>query len=127
MTVAIRMLAYGMLADAIDEYVRISESTTIESLKRFCAGIISIYREEYLRLPTEADIFRLLREGEKRGFPGISHNDINILDQSYFFAELIEEHAPSANYTINGNQYTTGYCLADGIYLKWATLVQMIS
>ncbi|XP_059659931.1 uncharacterized protein LOC132306534 [Cornus florida] len=60
MTAAIRMLAYGMPVDAVDEYVRIGESTTIESLKRFCVGIISIYGEEYLRLPTEADISRLL-------------------------------------------------------------------
>ncbi|KAK6777273.1 hypothetical protein RDI58_023990 [Solanum bulbocastanum] len=31
-----RMLAYGLLADATDEYVKIGESTTIESMKRFC-------------------------------------------------------------------------------------------
>ncbi|KAE8896012.1 hypothetical protein PF010_g2160 [Phytophthora fragariae] len=37
-TAAIRQLAYGMLADAVDEYVRIAETTAIKSLKRFCAA-----------------------------------------------------------------------------------------
>ena len=36
MTAALRMLAYGMSADSIDEYVRIGESTTIKCVKRFC-------------------------------------------------------------------------------------------
>ena len=35
MTAAIRMLAYGVLVDFMDEYVRIGESTTIKSLKKF--------------------------------------------------------------------------------------------
>jgi len=32
----IRILAYGLPADAVDEYVRIGESTAIESLRNFC-------------------------------------------------------------------------------------------
>ena len=35
MTAAIRMLAYGVLVDFMDEYLRIGESTTIKSLKKF--------------------------------------------------------------------------------------------
>ncbi|KAF8396702.1 hypothetical protein HHK36_018329 [Tetracentron sinense] len=54
------MLAYGIPADAMDEYVRIGESTSIKYLKRFCLGIITVYEEEYLRSPTEADICRLI-------------------------------------------------------------------
>ncbi|XP_059649892.1 uncharacterized protein LOC132295600 [Cornus florida] len=141
MTAAIKMLAHGIPIDVVGEYVRIGESTTIEFLKRFCVGIISIYGEEYLRLPTETDISRLLWEGKKRGFPRMqwlrmiceygmlffgmpgSYNDINVLDRSYLFAELIEGHAPHANYTINGNQCTMRYYLVDGIYRKWATIV----
>ncbi|XP_016191774.1 uncharacterized protein LOC107632620 [Arachis ipaensis] len=47
-TAAIRMLAYGVAADAVDDYVRISESTTIECLKKFVEGVISVFEDEYL-------------------------------------------------------------------------------
>jgi hypothetical protein len=38
-TSALRMLSYGMCADATDEYSKTSESTAMESLKRFCLAI----------------------------------------------------------------------------------------
>ena len=34
-TAAVRMLVYRVAADAVDNYVRIAESTSIESLKMF--------------------------------------------------------------------------------------------
>ncbi|XP_050222717.1 uncharacterized protein LOC126672808 [Mercurialis annua] len=42
-------------------------------------------------------------------------------------SELAEGRAPAANYNLNGHNYTMGYYLADGIYPKWATIVQSIS
>ncbi|RWR75069.1 putative nuclease HARBI1 [Cinnamomum micranthum f. kanehirae] len=68
-TAAVRMLAYGVAADAVDDYVRIVESTSIESLKKFVQAIIDVFSNEYLRTPNSADICRLLSEGERRGFP----------------------------------------------------------
>jgi hypothetical protein len=71
MTAALRILAYGVAADSTDEYVRIGESTAIESLKKFVKAVVNIFSEEYLRSPNSNDIARLLAVNEKRGFPGM--------------------------------------------------------
>ncbi|KAL5572986.1 hypothetical protein UlMin_022583 [Ulmus minor] len=65
------MLAYGLPADATDEYIKIGESTTIESLKRFCRAVVEVFAERYLRSPNANDVARLLHVGEQRGFPGM--------------------------------------------------------
>lgn len=70
-TAAMRMLSLAMPADALDEYLRMGESTVLESLQHFCKGICEIFAEEYLRTPTLADVERLYKEGEQRGFPGM--------------------------------------------------------
>ncbi|XP_074356318.1 uncharacterized protein LOC141696020 [Apium graveolens] len=74
MTAALRMLAYGTTSDAVDDYIHIGESTTIESLRRFVKAIVEIFRAEYLRRPNEQDVSRLLKENEQRGFPGMLGN-----------------------------------------------------
>ena len=68
---AFRMLAYGVPADSVDEYVRIGESTAIESLKKFVKAIIAVFGDEYLRSPNSSDIARLLEINSDRGFPGM--------------------------------------------------------
>ena len=35
-TTAMRMLAYGVAADAVDKYIKIGGTTTLECLRRFC-------------------------------------------------------------------------------------------
>ncbi|XP_028055139.1 uncharacterized protein LOC114259324 [Camellia sinensis] len=70
-TVALRMLAYGVAADFMDEYVRIGESTAIESLKYFVKVVVNIFSNEYMRSPNNNDIVKLLAVGESRGFPGM--------------------------------------------------------
>ena len=65
------MLAYGVTADFMDEYVRIGESTTIKSLKKLVKAVVDIFSNEYLRSLKNEDIARLLANGERRGFPGM--------------------------------------------------------
>ena len=70
-TATLRMLAYWVSGDFIDEYVRIGETTALESLKIFFTAVIDVFSEEYLRKPNNEDIARLLAHGKCRGFPGM--------------------------------------------------------
>eukprot|EP00267_Zea_mays_P054706 XP_020407963.1 uncharacterized protein LOC109945971 [Zea mays] len=152
-TAAYRQLAYGVPADYVDEYLRIGESTAIESLRKFVRAICEVFGEEYLRAPNEDDTTRLLKIGECRGFPGMlgkptiileavastdlwiwhaffglpgSHNDINVLRRSPLFDRLMEGQAPYVQYMVNRHNYEMGYYLADGIYPTWASFVKTI-
>uniref|UniRef100_A0A0D3CMY5 No apical meristem-associated C-terminal domain-containing protein n=1 Tax=Brassica oleracea var. oleracea TaxID=109376 RepID=A0A0D3CMY5_BRAOL len=177
-TTAIRMMTYGCPADAVDEYLRLSETTALLCLEHFVQGIIDLFGEEYLRRPTPEDLQRLLDTGEERGFPGMigsidcmhwewkncptawkgqytrgsgkptivleavasedvwiwhaffgppgTLNDINVLDRSPIFDDILQGRAPIVNYTVNGHNYRLAYYLTDGIYPNWATFVQSI-
>ena len=70
-TAAYRILVYGTPTDSVDEYIRIGESTAIESLRRFVKAVIAMFGDHYLRSPNNIDIARLLQTGEQRGFPGM--------------------------------------------------------
>lgn len=178
-TAAIRMLAYGTSGDCIDEYLRMAESTAIESLKTFCKTVIEVYGEEYLRSPNEQDVAKLLKEGEERGFPGMlgsidcmhwtwkncptawhgqytgkekqptivleavasknlwiwhaffglpgALNDINVLHRSDVFEPIYKGTAPAVNFVANGENFSQGYYLADGIYPPYALFVSNIA
>jgi hypothetical protein len=52
---AIQKLGSSFAADAVDQYFRMSESSAIETLKRFCKAIRKVYGDEYLRKPTKED------------------------------------------------------------------------
>ncbi|XP_074327499.1 uncharacterized protein LOC141665414 [Apium graveolens] len=60
------------------------------------------------------------------GLPG-SLNDINVLDRSHLFEELVEGRGPQVKYTMNENEYKMGYYLAKGIYSSWPTFVKTIT
>ncbi|KAI5021161.1 hypothetical protein ZWY2020_055006 [Hordeum vulgare] len=178
-TAAMRMLAYGTPADALDEYLKIGKSTSLECMDKFARGAIAVFGGEYLRRPTREDIERLLQVNESRGFPGMlgsidcmhwrwekcplawrgqftrgdygvptmileavasqdlriwhaffgiagSNNDLNVLNQSPLFFDAWKGEAPQVQFSVNGNEYSTGYYLADGIYPEWAVFMKTI-
>ncbi|XP_057535185.1 uncharacterized protein LOC130813370 [Amaranthus tricolor] len=146
-TAALRMLAYGVAADQVDEYLRISESTVRKALTHFTKGIINQFGQHYLRKPTPQDLTRLLAFSEERGFSGMigsvdcmhwewkncpaawkgTYNDLNMLYRSPLLVDFFEGRAPPVNFTVNENQYGMIYYLTDGIYPKWATFIQFIT
>jgi len=60
------------------------------------------------------------------GTPG-SNNDLNVLNQSPLFTQVLQGRAPEVKFTINGSEYNMGYYLADGIYPEWATFLKTIT
>ncbi|KAM2987118.1 hypothetical protein FF2_007314 [Malus domestica] len=55
-----------------------------------------------------------------------SQNDTTVLGRSPLFNNLTKGKIPQLDYYINNRQYNMAYYLEDGIYPKWATLVQAI-
>nr|GEY47403.1 hypothetical protein [Tanacetum cinerariifolium] len=53
-----------------------------------------------------------------------ANNDINVLDNSSLFDDILNDTAPVVPYVANGVGYEKGYYLADGIYPQWATFVK---
>uniref|UniRef100_A0A0D3CKF7 DDE Tnp4 domain-containing protein n=1 Tax=Brassica oleracea var. oleracea TaxID=109376 RepID=A0A0D3CKF7_BRAOL len=131
-TAAIRMLAYGQSGDAYDEYLRLGESTALLCLENFTNGIIKLFGDEYLRRPTREDLQRLLDVVEVHGFPGMigsidcTLNDINVLDRSPVFDDILQGRAPKVKFKVNVHNYRIQYYLTDGIYPKWSTFIQSI-
>src|SRR4051812_4311661 len=66
-TTAMRMLAYGQLADSTDEYIRISESTVLCCLRQFVKTVVDV-GPQYLRAPNVTDISRLSLLEKQRDF-----------------------------------------------------------
>ncbi|KAH9111989.1 hypothetical protein LEN26_013342 [Aphanomyces euteiches] len=82
-TAALRILGYGVSADAVDEYCRLAESTAMKYMKLFCAAVVKTYQEHYLRQPSTEDIQRILATNAERGFPGM----VGSLDCMHWFWE----------------------------------------
>ena len=70
-TATLRMLAYGISADLVDDNLAMGESQAIMCVKRFTVGIVQVFGSEYLRAPNAEDTARLLEINKARGFPGM--------------------------------------------------------
>ncbi|WAR62722.1 hypothetical protein PtB15_15B309 [Puccinia triticina] len=69
--VAVRQLSHGIgKPEAIlDCYIRMAESTALESLLRFCTSLGELYGGRYLRSATAAEAERASVHNQRRGFP----------------------------------------------------------
>ncbi|XP_068309906.1 uncharacterized protein [Pyrus communis] len=69
--VALRMMAYGSLADLMDETHGMSKFTCLDTLQQLCDTIIQVHKDEYLCKPNQEDLNRLIRKAEDYGFRGM--------------------------------------------------------
>lgn len=51
-----KMLGYGVTADALDEYLQMSEYYILLSVKDFCREVVNTFGQECMREKNEADI-----------------------------------------------------------------------
>nr|GEU67491.1 protein ALP1-like [Tanacetum cinerariifolium] len=64
------------------------------------------------------------REGAEERLMAGANNDINVLDNSSLFDDLLDDKAHVAPYVANGVEFEKGYYLADGIYPQWASFLK---
>ncbi|GJX04922.1 ALP1-like protein isoform X1 [Tanacetum coccineum] len=124
-TLVIRQLAYDNTPDAFDEYLQMGEHTVCDCLDNFNKCIIDLCMSKYLRKPTLEDVEKIYEAHENiHGFSVDANNDINVLDNSPLFDDILNDIAPVAPYVVNGVGFENGYYLADGIYPQWAVFVK---
>ena len=59
------------------------------------------------------------------GLPG-TLNDINVLDRSPVFDDILQGRAPKVKFKVNNHTYRMAYYLTGGIYPNWSTFIQSI-
>ncbi|XP_048601104.1 uncharacterized protein LOC125580545 isoform X1 [Brassica napus] len=59
------------------------------------------------------------------GLPG-TLNDINVLDRSPVFDDILQGRAPKVKFKVNNHTYRMAYYLTDEIYPNWSTFIQSI-
>nr|GEX01273.1 hypothetical protein [Tanacetum cinerariifolium] len=114
-TAAIHQFAYGSTTDAFDEYLQMNVVNIQQKHNNVhgfsgMLGSIDCMHWEWKNCPV------LWQAG--------ANNDINVLDNSPLFDDLLDDLAPAVPYVVNGVEYRNGYYLADGIYPEWASFVK---
>lgn len=70
--VALRLMTFGVPADAVDDYLKMSAKTASESMYNFCDYIIEFYGDIYLWKPTRSNVEELyVAHQAEHGLPGM--------------------------------------------------------
>ena len=67
-TAAMRCLAYGAPPDTANDYLRMAESTSSETVYKFCRAVIAVFGGDYLRAPRADDTARILEQNAAQRF-----------------------------------------------------------
>ncbi|XP_048632932.1 putative nuclease HARBI1 [Brassica napus] len=150
-TAAIRMLAYGQSGDTYDEYLRMADTEDLQRLLDIgevrgfpgIIGSIDCMHWEWKNCPTTWKGQFTRGSGKPTivleavasqdlwiwhaffGLPG-TLNDINVLDRSPIFDDILHGRAPKVKFKVNNHTYRMAYYLTDGIYPPWAIFIQSI-
>ena len=63
---ALKQLVRSNVADDVDEYLQMSESTAAECLSQFCESVRRLYEKDWLRPPTAEELSIILAHSEAR-------------------------------------------------------------
>ncbi|XP_020157755.1 uncharacterized protein [Aegilops tauschii subsp. strangulata] len=123
-TATLRMLAYGTTDDSWDGYLRMSEST--------CEDVMTLRGSRQSQKQESGQVCSNLLTaciGNERTAQKLYKDNIRVILRSPSFLKQLHHmiKAPPCYYTVNGNEYNTGYYLVDDIYPPWATFVNTIS
>lgn len=69
---SLRLMSYCVAADSVYDYLRLSETSALKSLKTFALDFIQTFVEEYLRAPDATYMKHSLCINSSRGFPGMA-------------------------------------------------------
>ncbi|XP_023742255.1 uncharacterized protein LOC111890363 [Lactuca sativa] len=137
-TTTLRQLAYDIAADASDEYLKMSERTgrewmldNIDCTHWEWENCPNAWRDQFTRgdhgVPTvilEAVVSNDLWFWH--AFFGMvdSNNDLNVLQASPIFNDILQGKAPEMSYVVNGNEYKYEYYIGDEIYPEYTIFVK---
>uniref|UniRef100_A0A0D3DQ40 DDE Tnp4 domain-containing protein n=1 Tax=Brassica oleracea var. oleracea TaxID=109376 RepID=A0A0D3DQ40_BRAOL len=130
-TAAIHMLAYGQSGDTYDEYLRLGDSS-IDCMHWEWKNCPMAWKGQFTRGSGKPAIVLEAVASQDLwiwhaffGLPG-TLNDINVLDRSPVFDDILHGRAPKVKFKVNNHTYRMAYYLTGGIYPNWSTFIQSI-
>ncbi|KAK1644785.1 hypothetical protein QYE76_062590 [Lolium multiflorum] len=121
-TTALRMIAYGILNDLIDDHMDMSVSQSIKCVKLFEMDIVEVFGSDISRATIAQDTAQLLEENATSGFPGM-------LSSIYCMHLRWKNDLATWHGNFRGHEKDTTIILvvvADGTYPKRSTFMKQL-